>query len=174
MNTIQDLTDKVAVVTGGAAGIGLEMARRFLREGAKVVIADIDDNAIAAAVEELAAGDNLLALHCDISTMENNLSLAEQTLARFGKVNIVCLNAALLGEVDGWRASDISVEAWRKTLATNLDAHFYGVKAFLPHLRKEDEARNALQVLANSGQSYPEQADAQRLMDKYGVTPDQL
>lgn len=137
---IQNVKDKVAVITGGANGIGLEMARRLLNEGAKVVIADIDTAAMEAAVAELNAGDKLLALECDISTMENNQQLADKTIEHFGSVNIVCLNAALLGEVDGWRATDLSVEAWRKTLATNLDAHFYGVKAFMPYLQKEDEA----------------------------------
>ena len=141
MNTIQDLKDKVCVITGGANGIGLEMARRFLSEGANVVIADIDEEAMKVAGENLNGGDKLLILNCDISTMENNQMLADRTVERFGKVNIVCLNAALLGEVEGWRASDLSVEAWRKTLATNLDAHFYGVKAFMPHLQKEEAAR---------------------------------
>ncbi len=138
---ITDFTDKVAVVTGGANGIGLAMAERFLAEGAKVVIADIDAEALATAEQALNAGDRLLTLNCDISTLENNQRLAADTIERFGKVNILCLNAALLGEVDGWRASDVGPEGWRKTLDTNLDAHYYGVHAFMPYLREQAEAR---------------------------------
>lgn len=140
-NTIKDFNGQVAVVTGGANGIGLEMARRYLAEGCKVVIADIDEEAMKAAEADLNAGDNLLILNCDISTMENNQMLADKTIEAFGKVNIVCLNAALLGEVEGWRATELSVEAWRKTMSTNLDAHFYGVKAFYPLLKEQEDAR---------------------------------
>ncbi len=140
-HTMQDLNGKVAVVTGGANGIGLEMVRRFLSEGADVVIADIDQQALDAAVADLNAGDRLLALNCNISTLENNRLLAEKTIEKFGKVNLLCLNAAQLQEVDGFRATEITPDAWKTTLAANLDAHFYGVHAFLPHLRKEDEAR---------------------------------
>ena len=138
---IKDFQDKVAVITGGASGIGLAAAQRFLDKGAKVVIADMDQDSIDAAIEELDAGDRVHAVCVDISTPEANEALAKETIDTFGKVNIAYFNACTMGDAGGWRASDITVEAWRQTMAASLDGPFYGARAFLPHLQKEEEAQ---------------------------------
>ena len=137
---ITDSREKVAVVTGGANGIGKAVVERFLRDGMRVVIADYDNEAMEATKAELGAGDHLHLVHCDVSKWEENLALAEETVKHFGRANVVHLNAATLGDVGGWGASAVTVEAWRRTLATSLDGPFYGMKAFLPILETQDEA----------------------------------
>ena len=141
MRMIKDLKDKVAVVTGGANGIGLAAVKRFLQEGMKVVIADIDVAALERIKGELNAGNRLHTIVCDVSTMDANIMLARETIDVFGGVNVVFLNAALLGSVEGWRASDITEKAWRMSLGVSLDGCFYGQRAFMPYLEKEKDAR---------------------------------
>ena len=68
------------------------------------------------------------------------MALAEEAEAHFGAVNVAFFNAATLGDVGGWGASEVTVEAWRKTLSTSLDGPFYGLRAFLPLLEKQEEA----------------------------------
>ena len=141
MPSFETLTDKVAVITGGASGIGLATAERFLSEGMKVVIADISENALTAASESLNAGDRLYTTLCDVSTMDANVTLARETIDVFGGVNVVYLNAGTLGSVEGWRATEITERAWRHTLSVSLDGPFYGQRAFMPYLEKETDAR---------------------------------
>ncbi len=141
MAKIKDLKNKIAVVTGGASGIGLSAVKRFLKEGMKVVVADIDEAAMEKVKAELNAGDRLHTVVCDVSTMDANVTLARETVEVFGGVNIVFLNAALLGSTGGWRASDITEKGWRTALGVNLDGPFFGQRAFLPYLEKEEDAR---------------------------------
>ncbi|MES9815518.1 MAG: SDR family NAD(P)-dependent oxidoreductase [Candidatus Thiodiazotropha sp.] len=138
---IKNFKDKIAVVTGGANGIGRALVKAYLDEGMRVMLADTDQEGIDATLTELNAGDRLKAINVDISTLEANQKLAEETIKQFGAVNIVHLNAALLGSNEGWRASDISVSMWEKTIQINLHGSFYGVRAFLPYLEKTEEAQ---------------------------------
>ncbi len=137
---ISNPKDKVAVVTGGASGIGKATVKRFLEEGMRVVIADRNQESIATAVAELDAGERLHTVRCDISSLDANMALAKETEEHFGGVNVAFFNAATLGDVGGWSASEVTVEAWRTSLSTSLDGPFYGMRAFLPLLEKQEEA----------------------------------
>lgn len=137
---IKDFKNKVAVVTGGAQGIGLAVVRRFLDEGMRVVVADIDDDAMAEAERTLDAGSRLHTIHCDVGSLEANQELADETARVFGGVNLAHFNAAVLGDIGGWKASDITPESWRRNLEVSLNGPFYGMKVFLPLLEEQEEA----------------------------------
>ena len=92
---LEDPTDKVAVVTGGAGGIGHALAARFLDAGMRVVIADVEAAAVTSAMETLDAGDRLLGVTGDVRSIDDMHDLRDQTLARFGAVHVVCLNAGV-------------------------------------------------------------------------------
>jgi NAD(P)-dependent dehydrogenase (short-subunit alcohol dehydrogenase family) len=95
---MKDLAHKTAVITGAASGLGLAMARRFAREGMNIVLADIEDAALAKATEEiLALGVQALPMRIDVSQAESVEALAEATLSRFGEVHLVCNNAGVGG-----------------------------------------------------------------------------
>ena len=87
---MQDLKDKVAVITGGASGLGLAMAKRFAREGMKLVLADIEEDALRKVEQEFRkAGVPVLGIRTDMSRSQDVERLAEKTLATFGAVHIV-------------------------------------------------------------------------------------
>ncbi|MET0005938.1 MAG: SDR family oxidoreductase [Candidatus Thiodiazotropha sp.] len=134
---IHDFTDKVAVVTGGAHGIGYSMARNFLDLGMKVVITASRQASLDEAAEKLNGGDDLVTVLSDAGDVKANFDLARVIEERFGKVNLLCLNAGIskLAPVQ-----ELSIESWRQHLAVNLDGPFYGVKAFLPLLEKQVQA----------------------------------
>lgn len=134
---LNSLSGKVAVVTGGAGGIGSAVAKACLDAGMKVVIADISPEALERASAELNAADRLHTVACDISTSAGNETLVAATLERFGQVNLVCLNAgaARLKPVQETREDE-----WRLQVAVNLDGPFFGIKAFLPALEQQEEA----------------------------------
>ncbi len=134
---ISNLKDKVAVVTGGASGIGLALARRCLAQGMRVAIADISSDALESAAEELAAGDRLAALQCDVSSEADNRALAAQVEEIFGGANLVCLNAGM-GRLR--TIQETSAAEWQLQVGVNLHGPFYGAQAFLPLLEREEEA----------------------------------
>ena len=124
--------DRVAVVTGGASGIGLAMARAFAARGARLCLADINEAALAAAEKSLGAdGARVLGMPTDVRERASVQALAEAALKHFGAAHIVCNNAgiAVSGPVAQARPED-----WETTMAIDFWGVVYGVDAFLPHL----------------------------------------
>lgn len=132
------LTGKVAVVTGAASGIGNALARRFAADGMSVVLADIEEAALAAATEQLAAtGAEVHPVVTDTSVRESVDALADQTLERFGAVHLVCNNAGVGSR--GLKLIDVPERDFEWVLGVNLFGVMYGIWAFLPHLLAQDD-----------------------------------
>lgn len=129
---MQNLTDQVAVVTGGASGIGLALAQAFAREGCRVVIADIEDAALERAAASLPEG--VLAVRTDVSKVEDVQALADAAVERFGRVDIVCNNAGIstFNTIENQ-----TLEDWRWVLDVDLWGVINGVHTFLPIMRKQ-------------------------------------
>lgn len=121
---------KVAVVTGGASGIGLATARRLHAEGACVVISDVSDEAGEAAAAAL--GDRACYQHADVADYDQVEALMARAEAAFGGLDIVFNNAGI-GSFAA--APDLSVEDWRRVIDIDLSGVFYGCKAAIPRLR---------------------------------------
>jgi NAD(P)-dependent dehydrogenase (short-subunit alcohol dehydrogenase family) len=100
------LQDKVAIITGAAAGIGFAYARRFLAEGARVVVADVVDPLVPA--DKLGAGDRVLAVRADVSDPRAVQAMVDATVARFGRVDVLVNNAAVFATLSPQRFEDIS------------------------------------------------------------------
>jgi NAD(P)-dependent dehydrogenase (short-subunit alcohol dehydrogenase family) len=136
---VKELSGRVAVVTGAASGIGRGLAGRFAAEGMKVVLADIEDEALALAEKELAAeGAEVLAVKTDVASRESVDALAAATIERFGKVHIVCNNAGVSGGGGGaiWLTT---TRDWEWTLGVNLMGVVHGIQAFVPLMVEHGE-----------------------------------
>jgi NAD(P)-dependent dehydrogenase (short-subunit alcohol dehydrogenase family) len=126
--------DKVVVVTGAGSGIGSACAAEFAKEGAQVIIADVNLIAANETVSKItAAGGLALAMQTDVSNPISVQSLIESTLAVFSKINVLVNNAAI--QINK-TVEDISFEDWNRQLAVNVGGVFLCSKYFLPHLRK--------------------------------------
>jgi NAD(P)-dependent dehydrogenase (short-subunit alcohol dehydrogenase family) len=136
---MDDLTGKVAVVTGGASGIGLALARRFGAEGMKVVIADVEVDALDVAakelVDELGEG-NVAALPTDVRDPEAVEALAATTFERFGTAHVVCNNAGVAVGGFSW---EVPADRWRWIVDVNLMGVVNGIRAFVPRLIEQGE-----------------------------------
>lgn len=134
---MRDLVGKVAVITGGASGIGLAMAERFGREGVKLVIADIQDDVLERAVAKLTAkGFEAVGVRADVTKYEDVEALAQATLKAFGKVHIVVNNAGVSITGPTWK---MSLDDWRWVLGVNFWGVVHGVKAFTQILIDQGE-----------------------------------
>lgn len=134
---MQDLQGRVAVVTGAASGIGLASATRFAEEGMKVVLADIQQDALDSAVSTLRhSGHDVLGVRTDVSQCEQVQELADQAIAAYGKVNVVHNNA---GVVRAGTLEELTLEDWQWVLGVDLWSVIYGVKIFLPLLKQAGE-----------------------------------
>lgn len=125
------LDGKVAIVTGGASGIGRAFAEAFLAQGANVVIGDVDRN-LSSVVSEL--GDNSAGFEVDVSHPSQASGLIEFATARFGKLDILCNNAG----VDGAQVPLVDYEPaeFDRVIAVNLKGVFLGMKYAIPHMRE--------------------------------------
>jgi 3(or 17)beta-hydroxysteroid dehydrogenase len=128
MNRVQG---KVAIITGGASGVGREDALLLAREGAKVVITDVNDAAGQAVAAEI--GDNALFLHHDIASEADWKQVVETTVKRFGRLDILVNNAAILqlGSIE-----DTTLEMWQKVQRINSDGYFLGCHHAVLQMKK--------------------------------------
>jgi NAD(P)-dependent dehydrogenase (short-subunit alcohol dehydrogenase family) len=129
---METLTDSTVVITGGASGIGLALARGFAAEGCRVVIADIEAPALDAALPFLPRGT--LAVRTDVSRIDDVEALAAAALERFGSVDIVCNNA---GVSTFNLLEDQTLDDWRWVLDVNLWGVVHGVQTFVPIMRRQ-------------------------------------
>ena len=123
---------QVAVVTGGASGIGLALAERFADIGMAVVLADVQDDALETAVIQVERhGGDVLPVRVDVSREAEVLALAAATIERFGGVHVVCNNAGVAPRGDPWFGP---VAGWEWVMGVNFWGVVHGCRAFLPHL----------------------------------------
>ncbi len=127
------LQDKVAVITGGAGGIGKVTAKRFLDEGASVVLVDLFEDALAEAKTEL--GDNVLTVQADVSKEEDVQKYVDQTVEQFGKIDIFFNNAGIEGKVAP--ITEQKVDDFDKVIAVNVRGVFLGLQKVLPVMIKQ-------------------------------------
>ena len=127
------LTNKVAVITGGAAGIGFAYARRFLAEGASVVLADIVDP--LAAAEKLAAPDRALGVRADVSDAASVRAMVDAAVARFGRIDVLVNNAAIFATLKPQRFDEIPDEEWDRVMVVNVKGIWNCVRAVVPVMR---------------------------------------
>jgi NAD(P)-dependent dehydrogenase (short-subunit alcohol dehydrogenase family) len=127
---MKEFKDKVAVITGAASGIGRALAERGAHEGMKVVLADVDGDALTATAAALqATGAPVLAVVTDVSKAQAVDALAQRTLAAFGAVHLLCNNAGVWAGVSAW---DSALADWEWVLGVNLWGVIHGLHTFVP------------------------------------------
>ncbi|SMX48836.1 SDR family NAD(P)-dependent oxidoreductase [Maliponia aquimaris] len=123
------LQDKIALITGGAAGIGLETARRFLSEGARVALVDLKDDDLAAAARELGAGEAVLCVAADVSSDVDSARYVKETLDWGGRIDVFFNNAGIEGKVAP--LIEQKIEDFDRVMAVNVRGAFLGLQHVL-------------------------------------------
>ena len=146
-----DLSGRVAVVTGGAQGIGLAVARRLLLSGAKVAIWDLDKAAIAAAIQDLSALGEARAVWCDQARIEAVVEAGAGTERAFGEVGLLVNNAGVAGPAAPLVAYD--PDAWRQIVDIDLNGVFYCCRRLVPNMVARNYGRivNVASVAGKEG-----------------------
>jgi NAD(P)-dependent dehydrogenase (short-subunit alcohol dehydrogenase family) len=135
---VEDLKGKVAVITGGASGIGRSLAERFVAEGLRVVVADVEAGALDATVAELqSAGGDVTGVVTDVTSFESVDALAEAAYAVYGAVHVLCNNAGV--GPPGGLVWDSTPNDWKWTFSVNVFGVAHGVQAFVPRMLASGE-----------------------------------
>jgi NAD(P)-dependent dehydrogenase (short-subunit alcohol dehydrogenase family) len=146
---MSNFTGKVAFVTGAASGIGLALARAFAEAGGNIMLADIEEDALHKAVDDLARiGPEVHGVGCDVAEPASVHQAAQQAISTFGKIHILCNNAGVAG---GSGIDNISLDTWRWVLDVNLMGVVHGVAAFLPHMRSHGEGSHIVNTASMAG-----------------------
>ena len=132
MSGLADLGGKVAIVTGGASGIGKGIAVQLIAEGAQVIIADVQRDAMEETAKEIGA----VGIQTDVSDPASVDALARAALDRYGAVHVICNNAGIgpLAPV-----ADLTLDDWRWMIGVNLWGVIHGIRAFVPRLVSQGE-----------------------------------
>ncbi len=134
------LEGKVAVVTGGARNIGAFYSRHLSAEGARVVVADVLDGSKVVEEIEKAKGQ-AIALKVDVSKEEDTVRMAEETVKRFGRIDILVNNAAIFLSINRRPFYDLSAEEWDQVSSVNIKGPFLCAKSVFPQMSKQKSGK---------------------------------
>jgi len=135
---MREFKDKVAVITGAASGIGRAMADRCVQEGMKVVLADVELEALAKTEASMkASGATVLAVRTDVSQARDVEALAQETLEAFGAVHLLCNNAGV-GTSTSAAIWEITIADWEWVIGVNLWGVIHGARVFVPIMLEQD------------------------------------
>jgi NAD(P)-dependent dehydrogenase (short-subunit alcohol dehydrogenase family) len=146
---MREFAGKTAFVTGGAAGIGLALGRAFAQSGMKVMLADIEADALQAGVKSLQEiSPDISGTICDVAEAASVERAAQAAFDAFGNVHVVCNNA---GVAAGGGIDHISLDNWRWVIDVNLMGVLHGIKSFLPHIRAHGEGGHIVNTASMAG-----------------------
>ena len=145
---MENLTGKVAFITGGASGIGLGMARAFLAEGMKVALADWNEDHIAKARATLSGNNAAVFIKTNVADRQSLRDAAQETLDAFGKIHVLCNNAGVNG---GGTAASEDFDDWDRALSVNLGGVVNGTKIVVPIIRAQGEGGHVVNTSSMAG-----------------------
>src|SRR5690554_278324 len=148
---MKNLDNKVAIITGAGSGIGRSTAHLLAKEGAKVVVSDIDKdigNAVVKEIEE--AGGKAFFVHSDSSKAEGHKALVEETIKKYGSLDIAVNNAGIGGPLAP--TGEYPIDGWQKVIDINLSGVFYGMCYQIPAMEKNGGSIiNIASILGQAG-----------------------
>ena len=146
---MKDLKDKIVAITGAASGIGLEMARAFAREGAKLVLADINAAGLEGVKKDFEAmGRTVYTQVVDVTKKEQVKDFCDKVYEKMGRVDVLCNNAGV-----GWagKLEDWTLESWEQIIAINLWSVIYGCHYFYPRMIKQGGGGHIVNTASGAG-----------------------
>ena len=136
------LQDKTAIITGGARGLGKTFCMAIAEEGATVVVADLLDKGAQETAKAIQSkGGTAIGLKVDITSEKETLWIAEETIKRFNRIDILVNNAAMIHGIGRRPFYDISAEEWDALMAVNLKGLFLCCKAVYPHMKNQNKGK---------------------------------
>lgn len=149
---MQQLSGRVAVVTGAASGIGLALARRFAEEGMKVVLSDVEKAALDRATGSLVTrGHRAIGVACDVRFPEQVDALRDAALDAFGAVHVVCNNAGVARAPGGGAMWEFDLADWTWILSVNLMGVVHGIRSFVPLLLAQGDEGHVVNTSSANG-----------------------
>lgn len=145
---MQDFQDRVAVITGGASGIGLALAQRCAAEGMRLVLADIEEAALATATQSLEAnGASVTTMICDVASADAVDALADLAWSTYGGAHFLANNAGVVTRHDAWG----SLDDWKWVLDIDLWGVIHGVHSFVPRMLEAGEPGHIMNTASTAG-----------------------
>lgn len=167
---MEQLTGRVAVVTGGAGGVGRALAQRFAEEGMRIVLADVFAEPLDEAVAALrSAGHEAIGVVTDVSEYDSVEHLADRAYDEFGAVHLLCNNAGVGAGAEG-RMWDHTLNDWGWGLAVNLWGVIHGIKAFVPRMLAGGDEGHVVNTSSGNGGVAPLTSTAIYATTKAAVT----
>lgn len=163
---MKEFRGKVAVITGAASGIGRGLAEQCAYEGMKVVLADIQQDALDKAEKEMKdQGATVLAVRTDVSDVASIEALAKTTLESFGAIHLLCNNAGVHAGGSIWELTDAD---WNWVMGVNLWSVIYGIRIFTPIMLKQEDECHIVNTASLAG-LIPARGNGAYCVTKYGV-----